>query len=172
MNDVLIPEDMDYYNEYGILNKRTGAAFSDLLTIAVLELPKLPEEPDGREIWRWGRFFNGRSEEELRMVAEKDAGVGQAMAVLMELSEDEQTRLLAESREKFLWDQWGREKHQYSMGLEEGMERGRQTGLEEGTERGRQAERRETAKRLKAMGLPIGQTAAATGLDPEVVETL
>jgi hypothetical protein len=55
------------------------------------------------------------------MVAEKDAGVGQAMAVLMELSEDERTRLLAESREKFLWDQWGREKHQYSMGLEEGQ---------------------------------------------------
>jgi predicted transposase/invertase (TIGR01784 family) len=94
------------------------------------------------------------------------------MAVLMELSEDERTRLLAESREKFLWDQWGREKHQYSMGLEEGLakgaERGRQAGLEEGMEKGRL----ETAKRLRAMGLPIGQTAAATGLDPEVIEAL
>jgi predicted transposase/invertase (TIGR01784 family) len=160
MDDILIPEDVDYYNEYGILNKKTGAAFSDLLTIAVMELPKLPEEPDGREIWRWGRFFKSRDEEELRMVAEKDAGVGQAMAVLMELSEDERTRLLAESREKFLWDQWGREKHQYSMGLE--------AGREEGLEKGR----RETAKRLKAMGLPVDQTAAATGLDPKVIEAL
>jgi predicted transposase/invertase (TIGR01784 family) len=134
----------------------------------VLELPKLPEEPDGREIWRWGRFFRSRSEEELKMAAEADAGVGQAMAVLMELSEDERTRLLAESREKFLWDQWGREKHQYSMGLEAGREEGRQVGLEEG----RQVERRKTAKRLKTMGLPVDQIAAATGLDPEAIEAL
>ncbi|MDR1617452.1 MAG: Rpn family recombination-promoting nuclease/putative transposase [Treponema sp.] len=75
----------------------TGTVFSDLLTIAVLELPKLPEQPDGRGIWPWGRFFRSRSEEELKMAAKGDVGVGQAMAVLMELSEDKQTRLLAES---------------------------------------------------------------------------
>jgi predicted transposase/invertase (TIGR01784 family) len=198
MDDVLIPEDVDYYNEYAILNKKTGTVFSDLLTIAVLELPKLPEKPDGRGIWPWGRFFRSRSEEELRMAVKADtgAGVGQAMAVLMELSEDERARLLAESREKFLWDHWGREKHQYSMGLEEGlakgtetgrqmgleagMERGREEGLEEGmakgTERGRQMGReegrRETAKRLRAMGLPADQIAAATGLDPVVIDAL
>jgi predicted transposase/invertase (TIGR01784 family) len=199
-DDVLIPEDVDYYNEYGIINKKTGTVFSDLLTIAVLELPKLPEKPDGRGIWPWGRFFRSRNEEELKMAAKGDVGVGQAMAVLMELSEDEQTRVLAESREKFLWDQWGREKHQYNMGLEEGlakgtetgrqmgleagMERGREEGLEEGmakgTERGRrmgreegrEEGRRETAKRLRAMGLSTDQIAAATGLDPEVIDAL
>jgi flagellar biosynthesis/type III secretory pathway protein FliH len=110
------------------------------------------------------------------MVAEQDAGVGQAMAVLMELSEDERTRLLADSREKFLWDQWGREKHQYTMGLEagreEGLAQGTERGLEAGLEKGRQMGLEETAKRLKAMGLPIGQTAAATGLDPKVIEAL
>jgi predicted transposase/invertase (TIGR01784 family) len=82
------------------------------------------------------------------------------MAVLMELSEDEQTRLLVESREMFLWDHWGREKHQYNMGREEGMERGREEG------------RRETAKNFRAMGLPVDQIAAATGLDPEVIDAL
>jgi predicted transposase/invertase (TIGR01784 family) len=82
------------------------------------------------------------------------------MAVLMELSEDEQTRLLVESREKFLWDQWGRRKYEYDMGLEEGTERGREEG------------RRETAKNFKAMGLPVDQIAAATGLDPEVIDAL
>jgi hypothetical protein len=30
MDDVLIPEDVDYYNEYGIMNKKTGTVFSDL----------------------------------------------------------------------------------------------------------------------------------------------
>jgi predicted transposase/invertase (TIGR01784 family) len=45
---------------------------------------------------------------------------------------------------------------------------GREEGLEEGIERGR----RETAKRLKVMGLPVDQIAAATGLAPEVIEAL
>jgi predicted transposase/invertase (TIGR01784 family) len=160
MDDILLPEDVDYYNEYGILNKKTGTVFSDLLTIAVLELPKLPEKPDGRGIWPWGRFFRSRSEEELKMAAAEDAGVGQAMAVLMELSEDERERLLAESREKFLRDQWSREKHQYGMGLEEGLAK----GIEKG--------RRETGKKLKEMGLPVDQIAAATGLSSEAVKTL
>jgi flagellar biosynthesis/type III secretory pathway protein FliH len=78
----------------------------------------------------------------------------------MELSEDERTRLLAESREKFLWDHWGREKRQYNMGREEGMETGRQMGLKEGTERGREEGRRETAKNFRAMGLSTDQIAA------------
>jgi flagellar biosynthesis/type III secretory pathway protein FliH len=126
------------------------------------------------------------------MAAEGDVGVGQAMAVLMELSEDKQTRLLAESREKFLWDHWGRRKYEHDMGreegLEEGTERGRRMGLEEETERGRrmgreegleegmakgtERGRRETAKNFKAMGLPVDQIAAATGLDPEVIDAL
>jgi predicted transposase/invertase (TIGR01784 family) len=102
------------------------------------------------------------------MAAKGDVGVGQAMAVLMELSEDEQTRLLVESREKFLWDQWGRRKYEYDMGREEGLEE----GMAKGTERGREEGRRETAKRLRAMGLPVDQIAAATGLDPEVIDAL
>jgi predicted transposase/invertase (TIGR01784 family) len=28
MDGILLPEDVDYYNEYGILNKKTGTVFS------------------------------------------------------------------------------------------------------------------------------------------------
>jgi predicted transposase/invertase (TIGR01784 family) len=99
-----------------------------------------------------------------KLQAQNAERFGPALAVLMELSEDERARLLAESREKFQWDQWGREKHQYSMGREEGLEEGLTKGMERG--------RRETAKRLRAMGLPVDQIAAATGLDPEVIDAL
>ncbi|MDR1618390.1 MAG: Rpn family recombination-promoting nuclease/putative transposase [Treponema sp.] len=94
MDDVLIPEDADYYNEYGMPNRKTGTVFSDLLTIAV------PEQPDGRGIWSWGRFFRSRSGEELKMAVKADtgAGIGQAMAVLMEPSEDERARRTADAR--------------------------------------------------------------------------
>jgi predicted transposase YdaD len=62
------------------------------------------------------------------------------------------------------------------MGLEEGLakgtETGRQMGLEAGMERGREEGRREAAKNFRAMGLPVDQIAAATGLDPEVIDAL
>jgi predicted transposase/invertase (TIGR01784 family) len=44
--------------------------------------------------------------------------------------------------------------------------------LEVRWEEGREEGRRETAKNLKEMGLPIDQIAAATGLDPELIRTL
>jgi hypothetical protein len=43
---------------------------------------------------------------------------------------------------------------------------------EEGLERGLEQGRRETAKNLKALGLPVDQIAAVTGLDPELIRSL
>jgi hypothetical protein len=71
---------------------------------------------------------NKGRESAAKLQAQNAERFGPALAVLKELSEDERTRLLAESREMFLWDQRGREKHQYNMGLEEGTERGREEG--------------------------------------------
>jgi hypothetical protein len=58
------------------------------------------------------------------MVAEKDPVIKKAVATLMELSDDERERLLAESREKFLYDQYHREKESYEKGLAVGEAKG------------------------------------------------
>ncbi|MDR1128038.1 MAG: hypothetical protein LBL20_01900 [Treponema sp.] len=50
--------------------------------------------------------------------------------------------------------------------------KGRVEGREDGREEGRVEGLRETAKNLKTMGLPPDQIAAATGLDPELIEVL
>jgi hypothetical protein len=50
MDDMPVPEDFDYHDEYGILDKRTGTVFSGLLMTAALEPPKLPEKPEGRGV--------------------------------------------------------------------------------------------------------------------------
>jgi predicted transposase/invertase (TIGR01784 family) len=143
---------VDYYNEYGIINRKTGKEFSDLLGIYVLELPKLPEAPDGRRVWPWGRFFRSLSEEEMLMAAGNDGEIKQAAGVVMELSEDEADRMLAESREIFLWDQRVREEDRYNRGLEKGRE--------------------ETARKLKGMSIPLEKIAEAAGLSLEEVEKL
>jgi hypothetical protein len=56
--------------------------------------------------------------------------------------------------------------------LEVRWEEGREQGLVQGLEQGLEQGRRETAKNLKEMGLPVDQIAAATGLDPELIRAL
>jgi hypothetical protein len=86
------------------------------------------------------------------MAAEKDEEIRQAAGVVMELSEDEADRMLAESREIFLWDQRVREEDRYNRGLEEGRE--------------------ETARKALAEGLPLEIIRKITGLDPETIQRL
>jgi predicted transposase/invertase (TIGR01784 family) len=50
--------------------------------------------------------------------------------------------------------------------MEEGLERGRAEGLEHGREKAL----RETARKLKAMGLSAEQITEATGLSPDELE--
>jgi hypothetical protein len=118
-----------------------------------LELPKLPVETDDSRLWNWGRLFQSETEEELNMVAEKDPAIRKTVGKLMELSEDERERLLAESREKFLYDQYHREKEAYEKGLAIGEAKAR-----EAEEKAREAEEKarreklESARKLKARG--------------------
>jgi hypothetical protein len=70
------------------------------------------------------KFLTCEKREEFKMVAEKNAEVGKAVAVLMELSEDEQTRLLEESREKFRRDSAARMQGEYERGEKKGEKKG------------------------------------------------
>jgi hypothetical protein len=82
---------------------------NNLLEVNILELPKLPPEEDGTALWDWLGFLKARKEEELMRLAEKSPQLKKAVTRLVELSADEQTRLLAESREKLQRDIVARE---------------------------------------------------------------
>jgi len=103
-NYVQIPENGYYHNRYRLYDPRTKSEFTDLVEANTLELPKLPHNTDGSALWDWLKFLAAEREEELKMLAEKNPQIGRAVARLQELSEDERTRLLAESREKMEWD--------------------------------------------------------------------
>ncbi|MFP3043175.1 Rpn family recombination-promoting nuclease/putative transposase, partial [Treponema primitia] len=77
---------------YSIRNSQSGAEFTDLIAINVLELGKLPQESDGGRLFNWGQFFKAQNPEEMAMVAEKDPAIKQAVALVMELNDDERTR--------------------------------------------------------------------------------
>jgi predicted transposase/invertase (TIGR01784 family) len=168
VNDIFIPEEKGYYNSYALLNRKTGTEFTDLIELNTLELPKLPEQSDGSDLYKWSELFRSETEEELNMVAEKDPVIKKAVGTLMVLSEDERERLLAESREKFLYDQYHREKEAREKGINEGLAKGR----EEAEEKARQ-EKMDTIRSLKAIGLSSEQIAAAVqGFSPEEIDKL
>jgi predicted transposase/invertase (TIGR01784 family) len=163
VNGILIPEEKNYHNRYSIRNQKTGTEFTDLIELNTLELPKLPVETDNSMLWNWGRLFQSETEEELNMVAEKDPAIKKTVGRLMELSEDEQERMLAESREKFLYDQYHREKEAY--------EKGREEEREKAEEKARQ-EKLEAARKLKARGLSAEEIADVVQISIEDIAGL
>lgn len=153
---VQIPENQSYRNCYRLHDHKTGSEFTDLLEVNTLELPKLPPEEDGTALWNWLEFLNARKEEELMRLAEKNPQLKQAVSRLVSLSEDEQTRLLAESREKLQRDIVARE---YAA-----EEKGREKGLEEGREEGRGEAQLAIARKALAKSLSVETVIAITGL--------
>jgi predicted transposase/invertase (TIGR01784 family) len=161
---VQIPENQHYRNCYRLHDRKTGSEFTDLLEVNTLELPKLPLEEDGSALWDWLGFLKARKEEELMRLAEKNPQLKKAVTRLVELSADDQTRLLAESREKLQRDIAARE---YAA-REEGRGEGREEGREEGWEKAQLA----IARKALAEGLPLETVTAITGLSPEALRTL
>jgi hypothetical protein len=46
-----------YKNVYRFLNTVSHEPFTDLQELVILELPKVPDEDDGTELWPWLKFF-------------------------------------------------------------------------------------------------------------------
>jgi len=141
---ILIPENDIYQNRYTLYDSNTSSEFTNLIEINTLELPKLPKDDDGTELWAWMSFLNARNEEELQMVAAQNPQVKNAVVRLQELSANERTRLLLESRQKMEWDNRGREK----MALIE------------------------AAKRLLHLGIAADTVAEGTGLSLEEIKSI
>ncbi|MCL2086293.1 MAG: Rpn family recombination-promoting nuclease/putative transposase [Oscillospiraceae bacterium] len=126
-----IDDSENYHNCYTLYNPETGSEFSDKLEIHTIELPKIPTADDGSQLWWWTKFLSAKSKEEFTMLAEQNPQVEKAVVRLMELSADEKTRLVYESRHKMEWDNWARER----AAMQEGMERGMEKGIQETIER-------------------------------------
>jgi predicted transposase/invertase (TIGR01784 family) len=153
----LTREDSGYYhNRFRLYDENTGCRFPDLFEINTLELPKLPLEADGTILYNWLRLFTAETEEEMTMVAKSSPEIAQAVGVIMELSEDERTRLLAEAREKYRRDEVARRDYAYDKGKMEG----------------RREERQEIALAALQNNISPEDVASFTGLSLEEIKAL
>ncbi|MCL2019644.1 MAG: Rpn family recombination-promoting nuclease/putative transposase [Oscillospiraceae bacterium] len=145
-----IDESKEYHNRFTLYDPETKTGFSEKLEIHTIELPKIPTDSDGTQLWWWTKFLSAKSKEEFTMLAEQNPQVKNAVVRLMELSSDEKTRLVYESRHKMAWDNWGRERAAEEKGMEKGIEKGRT----------------EIIERLKLLGLSDDIIRQATELPP------
>jgi len=149
-SDITHEDPEHYHHRFRLFDERTGYRFPDLFEINTLELPKL--QPDGTMLFNWLRLFTAKTKEEFDMVAKTSPEIATAVGVIMELSEDERTRLLAEAREKYRRDEEARREDAYEDG-----ERNKAIDI---------------AKSLLLKKQPMEMVAEVTGLSLEEVKAL
>jgi len=99
-DEKLIPISPGYHHRFTLYDPEAEVELTDIIEINTLELAKLPEGADGTALYDWARFIAAESEEELKMIAERNPQVSKAVVKLRELSTDERARDLYERREK------------------------------------------------------------------------
>jgi len=109
----LIKESEKYHHHFGLYDIESGVLLTDILEIHTLEVPKarkLNEDTTKASLLNWMKFFDAKTEEELKVLAQKSPIMQKATLRLMELSADEKARQLYEARLKEQRDSYAREK--------------------------------------------------------------
>jgi predicted transposase/invertase (TIGR01784 family) len=143
----------------------------DLIEIHTLELPKLPETADNY-LWHWLRFLRAQSKEDLEMVAQASPKLEKVVVKLLELSEDEESRMIYEAEVKAQRDERARMRGAYDKGKAEGIAEGIAEGENKGRVEGKLEGKNEIARNLLHLGMPIEMIAQSTGLSPAEIEKL
>ena len=111
----LIKGSEKYHHHFGLYDIESKILLTDALEIHTLELPKARKVFDSADaqndrLLDWMKFFDIKTEEELKMVAKKSPIMKKATLRLLELSADEKARQLYEARLKERRDSYARER--------------------------------------------------------------
>jgi predicted transposase/invertase (TIGR01784 family) len=169
---LLIPEGTRYHNRFTLYDPESAMEFTDLIEIHTLELPKLPETADNY-LWHWLRFLRDQSKEDLDMVAQASPKLQKTVVKLLELSEDEEARIIYEAEVRAQRDEKARMRGAFQKGIlqgkAEGLAEGENMGRIAGLSEGRNEKALEIARNLIAIGLPVEQVAVTTAISCEEI---
>jgi predicted transposase/invertase (TIGR01784 family) len=154
--EVFIPEHDRYHDRFIFFSPETKTEFTDVMEIHTLELPKLPEKPDGTDLWDWLEFINAESEEELAVLVQNSPQMKAPIEKLIELNQDPTARMLFEAREKERRDNMARERG----------------ARQEGRREGRLETMIEIARNLMGRKMPMDDIMGITGLTAEEINGL
>ena len=157
LDKVMFPQDNLLHHRFRFADQNAGFELTDLMEVHVLELPKARKKKNiDSSLDAWLKFLGADRKEEFMQLAEHDPGVRSACMVLKDLSADEETRLQAEMREKAWRDEMDRLEGAIGLGREQGIGLGK----------------KEVARNLLRMNLPLDQISEATGLTREEISSL
>jgi len=152
----LIQNSSGYHHRFTFYDEQNNIELTDIIEIHTLELGKIPDTNDNRPLYDWMRFLNAKGESELAEIIERNPIIKKATARLMELSADEQARMLYELREKERMDNQARERGAREAGRAEGQTESKKT----------------IARNLLKMNQPIDLIISVTGLTYNELEEL
>ena len=129
LNKTPLPEDAAFYNEYALLNRKSGYEFNGKFILRVLDLSyldKVTEEELDTPLYYWASVFKAHTWKELMILAEKSESIKKAVLKLHELTGEEKVRLQCEARERYWMDWQSSMKASWKEGREEGITIGRE----------------------------------------------
>ena len=115
-----IPSSPHYHHTFRLYDEAHNVLLTDLVEIHVLELDKLPVQPEESMKYNWLKFFKSDSEEELKMAASSDEFIKKAYEELEKLGQDEHSMREYELRLMAIRDEQAR--------IQTAEERGEQRG--------------------------------------------
>ena len=150
----------EYHSHFQLMEKDRHNVLTDKIAIHFFELKKIGRSRRKKRMEDWLDLINAETEGDLMDIQQGTVipEVKRTIAVLRELSADEQLRRQAEMREKRIHDEVSAlgsarregEKTGMAKGMAKGIAKGLEMGITKGLEMGRDEGRNQTIEQLKA----------------------
>ena len=149
-----------YVSKWNLREEDYGnVILTDDIEIYIIELPKFKKYTNNTNLADWVKFIINP-----KVIDMGNEEVKKAKEVLDEISQDEETRHLAELREKYIMDQKATEAAGYDKGLA--------CGLKQGLEQGIVSNKIEIAKKMKSQGFDTDTIHKITELSIDEINKL
>ena len=153
-----------FHTGYRLKELETNEELTDVIEMHFIEIPKLPEESDEKDmLMAWTEFLRNPESEKVRSLEMSIEEIREAKDELIRLSNDNKQRELYEMRSKILKDKVSA----LNEAERKGIEKGRREGIEEGIKQ----EKVEIAKNLLDV-LDDETISLKTGLNIEKIQQL
>ena len=153
-----------FHTGYRLKELETNEELTDVIEMHFIEIPKLPEESDEKDmLMAWTEFLRNPESEKVRSLEMSIEEIREAKDELIRLSNDNKQRELYEMRSKILKDK--------VSALNEAERKGIEKGRKEGIEEGIQQEKVEIAKNILDV-LDDETISLKTGLTIEKIQQL
>lgn len=109
----LFEDHPEFFANYYLMNEKNHRIYSDKFRLSVLDLTQIQlatREDRAYRIDRWAALFKATTWEELKMLAKTNQYIGDAVATVRQLTQEEKIRQQCEAREDYYRRTVGREK--------------------------------------------------------------